>query len=746
MSFRRERRESGAFVRPAVLVVALSAAWASSASADRFYDRSNNAGVNLTEFTYGLAWSDFDEDGRPDLLVSRHFAPPVIYRGLGNGNFDVSFDPPLFAPSDHHSPVVADFDDDGDLDIYLTGGAEGGSGLLPKHLYRNDGAFQFAEVAAEAGLADLTGRGRSCSAMDVDGDGSVDLFVAKARRVGSPNSLYLNDGTGHFTDIAASAGIADEFGSVGGVWGDYDRDGDPDLFVSGEEDALSESRLYRNNGNLTFTNVTSQLFPGLGRVAAAAWGDFDKDGDLDLALGLGDEALFDGAERISDKITFFVNAREIENGVDGIDFTTNASSVAFDLYSGGYYDPATIFIGQGGVHPGPGTPFSLSASQAAGQPPYTIGQSTGIYLWTEGNVWKMRCCAPADGGYNYGGLIDATSSINSMSTSDFEPYTHGPRGTRLYRNDGNGSAFTDVSGAWDIDDSKNVRNLTWVDYDRDGDLDLHVLAKGDTQFQNETDILYRNRTTYFTNEASNQFLQGPANGLADACAWEDYDGDGDLDVAILSGAPPRAYALLETDRLYRNDTSLRYELRVDLVGTASSSDALGAWVVCNSNYAGTQSHYVTGNSWRGGQVMTDAFFALRWDEVVNWLRIEWPSGLVTELHDVPAGKLTVLEQGGGLAAPALAAGAPANLQLSVRRTPAPGRVVFDVAGARGEPGMLEIFDSTGRRLHASELDSTPDRIDWPGTDSGGRRVANGVYWAVLREGDRHSTAKVVILR
>ncbi len=60
--------------------------------------------------------------------------------------------------------------------------------------------------------------------------------------------------------------------------------------------------------------------------------------------------------------------------------------------------------------------------------------------------------------------------------------------------------------------------------------------------------------------------------------------------------------------------------------------------------------------------------------------------------------------------------------------------------------MLEIFDSTGRRLHASELDSTPDRIDWPGTDSGGRRVANGVYWAVLREGDRHSTAKVVILR
>lgn len=738
------QRRPGHGVRSSAVIFASVVTSALPAAAD-FNDVSNGAGVNRTEFTHGAAWSDFDADGRPDLLTCRHFSPPIIYRGLANGTFSSSFNPPLFGPGDHHGPVVADFDNDGDPDIYLTGGAEGGASSLAKYLYRNDGAFHFVDIAQPSGLADSSGRGRSCSVMDVNGDGWLDVFVAKARRPGCPNSLFLNNGTGHFTDIGTSAGIADGFGSVGGVWGDYDHDGDADLFVSGEEDTLSQSRLYRNNGNLTFTNVTSQFLPGLGRVAAAAWGDFDKDADLDLAVGLGDEALFDGAERISDKITFFCNAREVENGVDGIDFTTNASSVSFDLYSIGYYDPTTVFIGASGAHPGATSPFTLTASQAIGQPPYTIGVSTGIFIWAQGTSWKVRCCSLPDQGYNYGGLIDATSSISSMSTNNFEPYTHGTRGTRLYRNDG--STFRDVTTQFDIDDHVNVRNLTWVDYDRDEDLDLHVLAKGDAQAQNEQDVMYRNRTTYFTDETGEQDLEGPANGLADACAWEDYDGDGDLDVAMLSGSPPRVYALLETDRLYRNDSSPRNELRVNLVGTASNRDGLGAWVMCVSNYAGAQYHYVTANAWRGGQVMMDPYFALRFDTVVQLLRVEWPSGVVSELTNVPVGEVTVTEEGGdALDAATIVADPPRELRLSARPTPSAGNVVFDVAGALGAPSTLEIFDAAGRRVLEKRLDAAPTRIEWAGTEMSGRHVANGVYYAVLREGVREARAKVVMLR
>jgi hypothetical protein len=354
----------------------------------------------------------------------------------------------------------------------------------------------------------------------------------------------------------------------------------------------------------------------------------------------------------------------------------------------------------------------------------------------------VRCCAPPDEGYNWGGLIDATSSISSMSTSDFEPYTHGPRGTRLYRNDG--STFTNVTNQFDLDDDANVRNLTWVDYDRDGDLDLHVLAKGDAQAQNEDDILYRNRTTYFTDETSEQDIEGPANGLADACAWEDFDKDGDFDVAVLSGAPPKAYAVLERDRLYENDSQNRNELRVNLEGTASNRDGIGAWVTCNSDYAGTQSHYVTANAWRGGQVVLDPYFAIRDDNHVNLLRVEWPSGIVSEMTNVPAGEVTVTEQGGALDAPV--APAPRELRLAVRRTPSVGSASFVVDGALGVPGELEIFDTSGRRVHQIRFDAAPASIEWNGTDGSGRRVANGVYYAVLQEGKREARAKVVMLR
>jgi hypothetical protein len=296
-----------------------------------------------------------------------------------------------------------------------------------------------------------------------------------------------------------------------------------------------------------------------------------------------------------------------------------------------------------------------------------------------------------------------------------------------------------------VDDNVNVRNLTWIDYDRDGDLDLHVLAKGDTQNQNQNDILYRNRTTYFSNETSEQFMQGPSNGLADACAWEDYDDDGDLDVAILSGSPPRVYTIYETDRLYRNDTTPRYELRVNLEGVASNRDGLGAWVTCYSDYAGTQSHFVTANSWRGGQVMLDAYFALRWDATVDELRVKWPSGIENVFYDVPAGDVTVTEANAALSVEPFD-GDGEVLRLAVRRNPTPGPVAFEVGGMRGGAGDLEIFDPSGRRVYGTRFDATPGRLEWSGIDADGRRVANGVYYAVLREGERTATTKVVLVR
>ena len=234
-----------------------------------FTDVSQSSGVNLNDHTYGLGWSDFDGDTHPDLFVVRHYFRPIIYRNLGNGQFSSFFFPALFDASDHHGPVIADFDNDGDPDIYLTSGADAGGGTVAKKLYRNDGFFDFLDIAGPAGLADSLARGRSSSAMDVNGDGALDVFVAKAPRVASPNSLFINNGNGTFTDVGPSAGVGNDFGSVGGIWGDYDHDDDPDLLIGGEESGTYETRLYRNNGDLTFTNIAPNAILGLGGIAAA---------------------------------------------------------------------------------------------------------------------------------------------------------------------------------------------------------------------------------------------------------------------------------------------------------------------------------------------------------------------------------------------------------------------------------------------------------------------------------------------
>ena len=182
-----------------------------------------------------------------------------------------------------------------------------------------------------------------------------------------------------------------------------------------------------------------------------------------------------------------------------------------------------------------------------------------------------------------------------------------------------------------------------------------------------------------------------------------------------------------------------------LVGIASQRDGLGAWVTCVSSHADTQSHYVTGNAWRGGQVMTDAYFGLYNDSQVQLLRVEWPSGLVNEMTNVPSGEVTVTESGGAVDVPT-ALGAPERLQMSVRQTPARGSATLDIKGTLGAPCVLEIFDTSGRRVLEQRFDKTPAWFDWAGKDGGGRRVANGVYYAVLRENNRQAGAKIVMLR
>jgi hypothetical protein len=161
----------------------------------------------------------------------------------------------------------ADLDDDGLPEALCPHGGGGGCGCPSgaNELWRSLGGGGFATVGGAGGMADAVGRGRAFSAADVDGDGDLDVFHGKAPLVASPNSLYRNDGALSFTDVAASAGVDEQEGTVGGLFADYDDDGDPDLFVGGEE-FTRPTVLWRNDGG-TFADVTADSFGALPVVA-----------------------------------------------------------------------------------------------------------------------------------------------------------------------------------------------------------------------------------------------------------------------------------------------------------------------------------------------------------------------------------------------------------------------------------------------------------------------------------------------
>jgi imidazolonepropionase-like amidohydrolase len=234
-----------------------------------------STGTTLTN-----AFADYDQDGDVDLYVGFNGAPNRLYRNDRGVFTDVGSSAGVADARATRSAAWADYDGDGDPDLML-GFAPGPESVLK--LYRNDNG-RFTDVTAGAGLARDSAGVRQFSWIDIDDDNDLDLFVALRDR---PNAMYRNDG-GRFTDVAAIMGLADPRRSVGAIWFDYEEDGDLDLYVANQDG--DRNGLFRNDGG-RFTDVADS--------AGVAWGgrtpneptngtvrpcaaDVNGDGHLDL--------------------------------------------------------------------------------------------------------------------------------------------------------------------------------------------------------------------------------------------------------------------------------------------------------------------------------------------------------------------------------------------------------------------------------------------------------------------------------
>ena len=225
------------------------------------------------------AIADYDGDGDLDLYVGMNGAPNRLYRNDRGSFREVAGDAGVADARATRSAAWGDYDADGDPDLLL--GFAGAAGILK--LYRNDGG-RFADITRESGLQRDSAAVRQLSWIDLDADGDLDLFVAFRDK---PNALYRNE-SGRFTDVAGSLGLADPRKSVGAVWLDYDQDGDLDLYVANQDG--DRNGLWRN-GDGGFSDVADSVGAawagrkpddtGNGTVRPCAE-DVDGDGRFDL--------------------------------------------------------------------------------------------------------------------------------------------------------------------------------------------------------------------------------------------------------------------------------------------------------------------------------------------------------------------------------------------------------------------------------------------------------------------------------
>ncbi len=413
-----------------------------------------------------------------------------------------------------------DYDGDGDLDLFF------GVTLGKNHLMRNNGGLSFTDVAP-AVVQDSTGDIRSMAWGDYDGDGDPDLYLCNYPS--EPNKLLRNDG-GVFTNVTPPALSIVDY-CKGAYWIDFDNDGDLDLSVV----SRGANRLFRNDGGGAFTDVSS-VYPALPwTIEGAAWGDFDNDGDLDLYVGR------DGLANV-----LLVND------------------------------------GQGGF-----TSSSIASIQDTG--------------YARGVTW---------GDFNNDGYLDLY--VGNYSGPD-----------RLFESLG-GADFADVSATLLPPGTSDGNVASFVDVDGDGRLDVMVDDRTSTR------ILVNNYPGAFTavTVTSNQ-------GAAGGAAWGDADGDGDPDLYI---------ARLGAGQLLRNDSDPgNHWLALHLTGRNSNRGSVGARAVVYTPAGMQLREWASSSGWQS-QNAPDLLFGLGTASMVDSVRITWPSGNFRVLHDVDADRALSLTE------------------------------------------------------------------------------------------------------
>ena len=539
----------------------------------------------------------------PNLPVDSHgveFKDATVEAGIGFRHVNG-------AKGDYHLPETIgsggaffDYDTDGDLDLYLVNSGDltgtGSERAYSSILYRNNGSGAFTDVTNSAGVENAGNYGMGAACGDYDNDGDPDLYVTNF----GANVLYRNNGDGTFTDVTETAGVGDALWGSSAIFFDYDRDSYLDLYVVNylhysldvsyrpcgvhgirthchpKNFDGAPDRLYRNNGNGTFTDVTqaagfgdisgAHSGKGLGAVAA----DFNNDGEPDLYVANDDTPNY-----------LFYNNRD------------------------GTFSEVGLLAG---------CAFSFDGVAQAG-----MGVDAGDF--------------------NGDGYLDIFVTNLSHETN------------ALYRNNGDGT-FSDMVYEANLGKESYLFvgfGTRFFDYDNDGHSDIFI-ANGHIieAIAQVTDVLtYAQRNQLFRNNGDGTFTEVSfesgayfrREGVSRGAIFGDYDNDGDVDIVVTQSNQPA--------ELLRNDGGNRRNwVRIKLVGVVSNRDGIGARITVTVGSQSQMQEVRTGLSYLCSSDPR-VLFGLGDFTRIDRLEIRWPSGIVQVLENLEVNReIVVVEKSG----------------------------------------------------------------------------------------------------
>jgi len=518
--------------------------------ADRTYFQSIPAQIQFTDLSYGnnTSWKWYFGNGDSSLIQNPAYA----------------------------------FEDFGEFDITLITSDGIQSDTLTKRKY-----IIIDQFVKATNIGIISAENNSCcNWIDYNSDGLIDLYIGN---MGGDKFLYKNSGNGIFQQITNCIIVTDRVDGYDSSWGDYDNDGDLDLFLTSYQDYNTNS-LYENNGDETFSKITSGIIVNeMQYGSSCSWIDYDNDGLLDMfAANEGYNFLYKG----------------IGNG----DFAKVDTGDIVTLYHDSWAQGWSDYDKDGDMDVFIGNPYDSESY-------FYQNNGDGTFMRDQSIIMKHKAQSCTWGDYNNDGFFD-------LFLTDWPTNV-------LLKNNGDGT-FIEIN---QLPTGDNFgRTASWVDFNNDGYLDLVV---GDSWEENHETNLYQNNGdgTFFEIDYWQIINRtNSCNGIS----WADYDDDGDLDLFMV-----------HPDILYNNVGNNNNWIKVKCTGVVSNRDAIGTRIKIVAQINGNnlkQYREITAKTAHGGQNDFVAHFGLGDATSIDSLIIKWPSGINWDTTNVSVNQLLKIKE------------------------------------------------------------------------------------------------------